>query len=282
MTSFEYKYQNALRQAIVFSAMDWLTFRALALRQSKEYCIRYFFFCEESFVRDKSIKIAAKCILGCSQMTPLCKCWDNKIWTKFILLSSAPTRTEHKQDLSWVGSLQSKFASKDTLYWKPLLKTCTTNINPKTYSVNNVNQQSGLIRTPEWLGRGTPSIDCLLPIDRFHVTSLPPCWRTISKDSSLASIVSSSNMAATSFSFDSLGIGCKPPIDLCSFVVCCPISNHAMTPLGVLWLCFKFICKCSSLFWLTSWRNNSQRYRYMRFEMRQQTTKLKRSIEVAK
>ena len=30
------------------------------------------------------------------------------------------------------------------------------------------------------------------PIDRFHVTSLLPCWRTISKDSSLAFIVSSS------------------------------------------------------------------------------------------
>ena len=34
-------------------------------------------------------------------------------------------------------------------------------------------------------------------------------WRTITKDSSLASIVSSSNMAATSLSFDSLGIDCK-------------------------------------------------------------------------
>ena len=29
-------------------------------------------------------------------------------------------------------------------------------------------------------------------------TSFPPCWRTITKDSSLASIVNSSNMAATS------------------------------------------------------------------------------------
>ena len=44
---------------------------------------------------------------------------------------------------------------------------------------------------------------------RFPVTSLPPCWRTITKDSSLASIVSSSNMAAMSLSFDSLGIDCK-------------------------------------------------------------------------
>ena len=48
---------------------------------------------------------------------------------------------------------------------------------------------------------------------RFHVTLLPPCWRTITKDSSLASIVSSSNMAATSLSFDSLGIDCKPSIN---------------------------------------------------------------------
>ena len=50
-------------------------------------------------------------------------------------------------------------------------------------------------------------------IDHFHITSLPPCWRTITKDSSLASVVSSSNMAATSFSFDSLGIDCKPSIE---------------------------------------------------------------------
>ena len=44
--------------------------------------------------------------------------------------------------------------------------------------------------------------------------SLPSCWRTITKDSSLASIVSSSNMATISLSFDSLGIDCKPSIDL--------------------------------------------------------------------
>ena len=35
------------------------------------------------------------------------------------------------------------------------------------------------------------------PVDRFHVTSLPPCW-TITKCSSLASSGSSSNMAAVS------------------------------------------------------------------------------------
>ena len=52
------------------------------------------------------------------------------------------------------------------------------------------------------------------PIDHLHVTSLPPCWRTITKDSSLASIVSSSNMATTSLSFGSLGIDCKPLIVL--------------------------------------------------------------------
>ena len=51
-------------------------------------------------------------------------------------------------------------------------------------------------------------------IDRFHVTSLPPCWRTITKYSSLASVVSSSNMAATSLSYDSLGIDCKPSINV--------------------------------------------------------------------
>ena len=50
------------------------------------------------------------------------------------------------------------------------------------------------------------------PTDHFHVTSLPPCWRTITKHSSLASIVSSTNMAATSLSFEYLGIDCKPSI----------------------------------------------------------------------
>ena len=39
-----------------------------------------------------------------------------------------------------------------------------------------------------------------LKIDCFHIMSLPPCWRTITKDSSLVSIVSSTNMAATSLS----------------------------------------------------------------------------------
>ena len=49
-------------------------------------------------------------------------------------------------------------------------------------------------------------INIQITIDCFHVTSLPPCWKTITKDSSLASIVNSSNMAATSLSYDSLGI----------------------------------------------------------------------------
>ena len=53
----------------------------------------------------------------------------------------------------------------------------------------------------------------LAVIDRFHVTSLPPCWRTITKDSSSASIVSSSNMFAMSLSFESLGIDCKPFVE---------------------------------------------------------------------
>ena len=51
-----------------------------------------------------------------------------------------------------------------------------------------------------------------LRIDRLHVTSLPPCWRTLTKDSSLASIVSSTNMAAKSLPFDSQGIDCKSSI----------------------------------------------------------------------
>ena len=61
--------------------------------------------------------------------------------------------------------------------------------------------------------RSTLGTNKCYAIDRFRVTSLPRGWRTITKDSSLASIVSSSNMAATSLSFTSLGIGCKPFIE---------------------------------------------------------------------
>ena len=50
----------------------------------------------------------------------------------------------------------------------------------------------------------------VLVIDCFHVTSLLPCRRTITKDLSSASIVSSSNMAATSLSLDCQGVDCKP------------------------------------------------------------------------
>ena len=53
---------------------------------------------------------------------------------------------------------------------------------------------------------------CCLAIDHFHVTSLLPCWRMITKDSSLASIVTLSNIAAMSLSFDYLGIDCKTSI----------------------------------------------------------------------
>ena len=52
----------------------------------------------------------------------------------------------------------------------------------------------------------------ITPILNLQVTSLPPCWWTITKDSLLASIVRSSNMAATSLSVDSVGIDCKPSI----------------------------------------------------------------------
>ena len=38
-------------------------------------------------------------------------------------------------------------------------------------------------------------------IDPLHFTSLPPCWKTITKDCSLAFTVSSTNMADTSLSF---------------------------------------------------------------------------------
>jgi hypothetical protein len=47
---------------------------------------------------------------------------------------------------------------------------------------------------------------------RLHVTSSPPCWKTITKDFSLASFVYGTNMAATSLS--SLGNDCKPRIVL--------------------------------------------------------------------
>jgi hypothetical protein len=44
------------------------------------------------------------------------------------------------------------------------------------------------------------------------VTSSPPCWKTITKDFSLASFVYGTNMAAMSLSLDSLGNDCKPRI----------------------------------------------------------------------
>ena len=72
-------------------------------------------------------------------------------------------------------------------------------------------------------------------INRFHVTSLSPCWRTITKDSSLASIVSSSNMAAMSLSFDSLGIYCKPSI----FPLC---SQHHRKDLSTQGTCQRAVC----------------------------------------
>ena len=34
-----------------------------------------------------------------------------------------------------------------------------------------------------------------IAVDLLHVTSLPPCWRTITEDYSVASVVSSTNMA---------------------------------------------------------------------------------------
>jgi hypothetical protein len=52
----------------------------------------------------------------------------------------------------------------------------------------------------------------LITILRLHVTSSPPCWKTITKDLSLASFVYGTNMAAMSLSLDSLGNDCKPRI----------------------------------------------------------------------
>ena len=49
-------------------------------------------------------------------------------------------------------------------------------------------------------------------IGRFHIMWLPPCWRPITKDSSLASIVCSSNMAA---------IGILAAISSHSRLLCC-------------------------------------------------------------
>ena len=48
--------------------------------------------------------------------------------------------------------------------------------------------------------------------DRFHNYVIAVMLEDNNKGFSLASIVSSSNMAATSLSFDSLGIDCKPSI----------------------------------------------------------------------
>ena len=58
----------------------------------------------------------------------------------------------------------------------------------------------------------------------LHVTSLPPCWWTITKYSSLPSIVSSTNMAATSLLFDSREIDCK------SRIACLDTALNSLLP----------------------------------------------------
>ena len=90
-------------------------------------------------------------------------------------------------------------------------------------------------------------------IDHFHVMSLLPCWRTITKYSSSATIVSSTNVAATSLSFDYLGIDCKPSI--------CDLNwsryhliqyNKKEISLHSLW---SVVCVVFILYSLPSWRS---------------------------
>ena len=50
------------------------------------------------------------------------------------------------------------------------------------------------------------SYDEHVSIDSLHVMSLLACWGLTTKDSPLAPIVSSTNMATTSLSFEPLGI----------------------------------------------------------------------------
>ena len=59
------------------------------------------------------------------------------------------------------------------------------------------------------VGRKEAACDKIVPcksalIDRLHGTSLPPCWRTTTKDSSLPSTVCSSRLAAMFLSVESL------------------------------------------------------------------------------
>jgi hypothetical protein len=46
----------------------------------------------------------------------------------------------------------------------------------------------------------------------LHVTSSPPCWRTLTKYFSFVSFVYGTNMAAMSLSSHSLGKDCNPKI----------------------------------------------------------------------
>ena len=98
----------------------------------------------------------------------------------------------------------------------------------RSYSVLSVNNT-----TYHLFGLGLPLFQllslhhsaCMFHIDRFHVMSLPPCWRTTTKDSSLAFIFSSSNMAATSLLFEPAGLDCKPSIVL---HVCCYLTEMSL------------------------------------------------------
>ena len=92
------------------------------------------------------------------------------------------------------------------------MKTPESHIQSFTIN-NNLNWNLVKCKQNQVVKEFHTKIACMeIQIDHFHVTSLPPCWRTITKDSSLASIVSSSNMATMTFFFDSLEIGCKPSI----------------------------------------------------------------------
>jgi cellobiose phosphorylase len=72
------------------------------------------------------------------------------------------------------------------------------------------------VRTNRWYSeRLTSSLSAskIYIINRLHVTSWSPCWKTLTKYFSLASFVYGTNMAAMSLSSHSLENDCEPRID---------------------------------------------------------------------
>ena len=93
--------------------------------------------------------------------------------------------------------------------------------------------------------RGCSGYELLTSTDPSHVTSMPPCWRTLTKKF-LISFFSSTTMAAKSLSFDSLRIDCKPSIDGhdCAIHVISTIISTAAVVVVVVVGSWTYFLKC--------------------------------------